>query len=286
MNTEQPPRRVTELDLKELKEAKASAAFKRSNAHDKHNDAKAAMTVTKTDVDFWDKEYARLESELAASTTRYHQELADRLSEQDGLSQSERGKLSPVERMAAASNADKGLAPSIEIGDVVTTKEAGGFRMFVIGKYSLLTNPPQTEFDCEWDLPADGEGDGLVHTARGRFKPADLVFLARLPKHFKSEDVFAGRTERVKINDPAANVPRRKYRDLDPAEQEAAQMIDGDVNPRWKMPDGELVDSDLPDGKQPDKAFVDDVLRRETRAKIDEEIDEEDEGPGPGHVID
>jgi hypothetical protein len=131
MTTNGTAKRVTEADLRELKDRKGKAAFKRSNAQDADIAAKAAAIATSAELQYWTDEYARLENEYTHAMEAYHaqQQEAHAVAEGRVSPLAPVGKLSHVERIVAQSQAERvagagaaGDTARLKIDDVADSK--------------------------------------------------------------------------------------------------------------------------------------------------------------------
>jgi hypothetical protein len=222
--------RVTENDLHRLQEELNRATAKEATCtgtairrEGEHHEAQQALKVAKRNVE-------DLRARLSESTRRWHAQRAQELgiSDPDYLPGS--GKITPAESATAQVQADQVLAggrPRIPVGTTVILN-SGGPPMEVV---EVIGDQRR----CTWDgceFPDMGE---LFHVDAlkaigGRVTSGGL-------------HVVGERAGEAIV--PAAR--RRTFDDLTAEEQDGVILISQTTNPRWKLPDGELIDSNNPD---------------------------------------
>lgn len=304
-NGTQPPRklRVTETDLNQVSQELNRAVGKESTCKQNALVAASADRQAKALLEAATRNRQKLEARYSEIVDRLGEQSLEQLSKENGLDTSEHGKLSPAERATAVAQGEatqrkfdpfeeRGNDPprksNIEIGgDVAVSGTIGRLAADVANRLpadSLVRIKGKPHGVLMKVIEAEGD-DRRVRILEGQ----QALEVARFPVS-QLEQAEAGTSQRMRIDDVAGQVekggkvealdkaedkPRRRFEDLSSAEQEAAEMLDGDENPRWKLPTGELVDSNLADGRQPDKTSIEASFRaKDTTDKPDSDEDD------------
>jgi len=267
--------RVTETDLNQVSQELNRAVGKESTCKQNALVAASADRQAKALLEAATRNRVALEARYSDIVDRLGEQMLAQLQAEHGLADG--GKLSPDERATAVAQGEatqRKYDPFAERGND-PPREAG---IEITGDVSVAGTIGRLVADVANRLPADslvrikGKPHGVlmkVIEAEGDDRRVRILEgqqaleVARFPVS-QLEQAEAGTSQRLRIDDVAGHVekdgkvealdkaedkPRRKFSELTSEEQEAAELIDGDQNPRYKL-GGEFIDSDRMDGDQ------------------------------------